>query len=223
VTSFRDLAGVRCAVCGGESEQLQMMSTNRFGSPDLDTRPPGMMRDTLKYWVKECLHCRYAAPEIDDPVPDGVAALVRSEAYQSIDCKFQRHSWLLAELGHYSDAGWVSLHAAWMADDLSDIVAAGCCRGRAVELWKKGKQHGQNFMDSIEQEFTLVVDVLRRRGDFAEARETCLEALGDDKLTPLIEDVLRFQLTLISRNDDSCHRMSELPKPPEGAERVRLT
>jgi hypothetical protein len=200
-----------------------MMSTNVHGDPDLDTRPSGMMRDTLGHWVKECPHCRYAAPEIADSAPDGVAAIVGSEAYQSIDRKFERHSWLLAELGHYSDAGWVSLQAAWMADDLADTVTAGYCRGRAVELWQKGKRIGQNFMDSTEQEFALVVDVLRRRGDFAEARETCLEALNDDKLTPLIEDVLRFQLTLISRNDDSCHRMSEIPKPPEGAERVRLT
>lgn len=223
MTFFLDRKGVRCAVCGGESSQLQMASTNTRGAPDLDTRPPEMLRSTLQHWVRECPHCRYAAPDIAAPAPEKVPALVRGGVYQAIGCKFQRHSWLLAELGHYADAGWTSLHAAWMADDSSDLVAARLCRRRAIELWKRGKQHGQNFMDSTEQEFALVVDVLRRQGEFAEARQTCIEALNDDRLSPLIEDALRFQLTLISRNDDSCHRLDELPKPPDGAERVKLT
>jgi hypothetical protein len=223
VTSFKDLESVRCAACGQESQQFQLASTNSFGAPDLDTRPPEMMRSTIRAWVQECPHCRYAAPDISSEAPDGTADLVRSKGFQAIECRFQRHSRLLEQMGHYSDAGWVSLHAAWNADDDNDVETGRQCRARAVGLWKKGKQHGLNFMESMEQEFALVVDVLRRRGDFAEAKETCLAAFNDETLAPAIEDILRFQLTLISREDDSCHRMDELPKRPDGAERVRLT
>lgn len=37
----------KCAVCGKESEQITLASTNTFGSPDLDLRPPEMKRSTM--------------------------------------------------------------------------------------------------------------------------------------------------------------------------------
>ena len=46
-----------CAVCGRVSMQGVIMSTNAFGSPDLDLRPPPMERFTIDHWVQECPHC----------------------------------------------------------------------------------------------------------------------------------------------------------------------
>jgi hypothetical protein len=171
----------------------------------------------------ECPECRYAAPDLAQPAPEQVAALIRGEEYQAIECRFRRHSWLLAQLGHFADAGWTSLHAAWAADDRADTAAALLCRLRAIELWKEGKRRGQCFMENLESEFALVVDVLRRCGGFMQARETCLEALNETRLTPVIEDALRFQLTLIGRGDTAAHRLDELPRPPAMAERVTLS
>lgn len=223
MTSFRNVESLRCAVCGAASPQAMPAGADFCGAPDLDTRPAGMTRSTILFWVLECPHCRYAAPDIREEAPDGVRELVRTERYQAIQCKFQRHSWLLEQLGHYADAGWVSLHAAWAADDDRDEAAARDGRCRAIELWKQGKQDGQSFMETTEQEFALVADLLRRNGDFAQARETCLAGLDEGNLTPLIEDALRFQLTLISRQDTAAHTMAELPKRPPGAERLTLT
>ena len=45
-------ASAACAVCGTVSEYTVIQSTSRFGSPDLDTRPPEMERSTLPYWVR---------------------------------------------------------------------------------------------------------------------------------------------------------------------------
>lgn len=76
-----------------------------------------MLRDTVLHWVHECPHCRYAAPDISEKTTERVQTIVRGEAYQAIKCKFQRLSWMLAQLGEFADAGWSSLHAAWIADD----------------------------------------------------------------------------------------------------------
>ncbi len=223
MTSYKDPESLRCAVCGAESRQEMPASADSRGTPDLDTRPAGMARSTILSWVLQCPQCRYAAPDIREEAPAGVPELVRTEHYQAIECRFERHAWILAQLGHYADAGWVSLHAAWIADDEGDAGRAREWRGRAVERWKKGKQHGQSFMQATEQEFALVVDLLRRRGDFAEAKETCLAGLDEEGLSPAIEDMLRFQLALIGRRDAAAHSTAELPKRPEGGERVTLT
>lgn len=220
--SFSDWQPIRCAVCGEVSEHMTPASLDPAGPPGLDTRPAEPARSSLQFWILECPNCRYAAPSLATAAA-GAAELVKTNEYQAIRCRFQRHSWLLAQLGHYADAGWVSLHAAWLADDAEDAERARECRGRAVELWKAGKQHGQSFMETREQEFALAADVLRRRGDFEEAKETCLAGLDEPELTPLIEDVLRFQLALISRRDTAAHTLEELPKRPQGGERVTLS
>ncbi|MBR4908658.1 MAG: hypothetical protein IKZ43_06585 [Acidaminococcaceae bacterium] len=38
----------KCAVCGAEQEFYGIASTNSFGSPDLDLRPPEMQRSTME-------------------------------------------------------------------------------------------------------------------------------------------------------------------------------
>lgn len=53
-----------CGVCGGISEQTGLQSTNAFGSPDLDLRPPEMERSTMCYWVQTCPQCGYCASDI---------------------------------------------------------------------------------------------------------------------------------------------------------------
>jgi hypothetical protein len=47
----------RCAVCGIATEYTSIGSTNAFGSPDLDTRPPEMQRSTIFAWVQRCPEC----------------------------------------------------------------------------------------------------------------------------------------------------------------------
>ena len=54
-----DEAKKKCAVCGKISAHFEVTSTNTFGAPDLDTRPPEMMRSTMDMWVQECPSCGY--------------------------------------------------------------------------------------------------------------------------------------------------------------------
>ena len=73
---------VRCSVCGEESEHLAIGSTNAFGSPDLDLRPPEMQRSTMPHWVQECPKCGYVACVISDKCPVS-AEFLKSEEYLS--------------------------------------------------------------------------------------------------------------------------------------------
>ena len=57
---------VTCRVCKKKSEQIILTSTNSFGSPDLDLRPPEMQRSTMCFWVQRCPSCGYVASSIDD-------------------------------------------------------------------------------------------------------------------------------------------------------------
>jgi ribosomal protein L37E len=52
---------VTCANCGAQSSHATLGSTNEFGSPDLDLRPPQMMRATMNAWLQECPACGLVA------------------------------------------------------------------------------------------------------------------------------------------------------------------
>ena len=56
-----------CAVCGATHRYRILTSTNAFGSPDLDLRPPQMKRGTMPLWVQECPSCGYTAEDVSDP------------------------------------------------------------------------------------------------------------------------------------------------------------
>ncbi len=44
-----------CAMCGAKSTHRGIMSTNAFGSPDLDLRPPEMERSTMGSILRGCV------------------------------------------------------------------------------------------------------------------------------------------------------------------------
>lgn len=71
----------KCYVCGKTLKYKTWMSTNQFGSPDLDTRAPEMARSTMFMWVKCCPSCGYCASDVSEG-PLGVSELeklIRSE------------------------------------------------------------------------------------------------------------------------------------------------
>lgn len=70
----------RCAVCGTETEFTGIASTNAFGSPDLDTRPPEMQRSTIFAWVQCCPECGYCSSDISK-VPSQAVSVVHSPEY----------------------------------------------------------------------------------------------------------------------------------------------
>lgn len=219
-----------CGVCSAESEQMSLESGHSEQPPDFDTRPGEPVRSTIPHWMHECPKCGYAAPDLRITSPEAVA-IVRSGEYQALHGeeglsllvrRFLCHALLLERLGAFSDAGWVSLHAAWVCDDESAAPAAVRCRRQAIRLWRHGKEHGQGFGEDHTQEFALVTDVLRRSGDFDDARDACLEALQAEDLDPIIDDLMRRQLVLIQQRDTACHSLAEILDRPKQGDRVTL-
>ncbi len=210
-----------CAVCGALSDQPAPVAVEPREPPDFDTRPGEPLRSTLAAWLQRCPQCGYAAPEIAY-APAGVAALVRSEQYRNCGGPFLQHAFLLDQLGHHADAGWTALQGAWYFDDAQDGAMALGCRTVALQFWKKGKAAGQQFAGTIPEEFALVTDILRRSGMFDDALGTCLDALEDEELPPVIEDMLRMQRTFIEMKDYGRHSLAELPERPKDSRRVTL-
>jgi tetratricopeptide (TPR) repeat protein len=220
---------MNCAVCGGASVRVLLASSNAMEPPDFDTRPGEMLRSTLPYWVMDCPHCGYAASDIREADTRAIAYIRGEDFHRRLAAaappeevrRFAAYALLLEHLEQFADAGWAWLHAAWMGDDEQHAEAARACRSEAIRLWKRGKAAGEDFMEDHPQEFALVTDVLRRLGDFDAAREACLEALTLDGIPPVVEDMLRRQLSLIQQKDTAAHSLKELERPQRG-ERVTL-
>ena len=131
---IKDIA--RCGVCGKGNEVTVMTSTSRFGSCDLDTRPPAMFPFTI--FLQHCEHCGYVAPKIAEG-DSSMSAFVNSEMYQSCDgiepaSKSAKYYIRYALLQGYSRVAtiwnnketdsdldkvfWGYLNAAWACDDM---------------------------------------------------------------------------------------------------------
>jgi hypothetical protein len=209
---------------------MSILSYYNTGSPDLDTRPPQMLRSTLSHWVQLCPHCRYVAADISKGT-DVTAAIVRSDAYQT-----QLSDELFSELANlflccaliqerHDDvigAGWSSVQAAWASDDDENAAAAIRCRRRAIDLFKAGMKHGLPISEQQYAEFPLLADLSRRAGDFEVALEVCRDGLRTITQTShpergadasegntFIEQLLRYQASLVERGDTAAHTIEE--------------
>lgn len=211
-----------CSVCGADSHQLAAPTVSPQFAPDLDTRPGEPLRSTLPAWVQLCPNCGYAAPDLSYAA-ELVPNWVRTSDYQSLPDAFERHAWLLEQLGHLADAGWINLQAAWNHDDCEQPDAARRCRRKAIRLFQASKAAGHDFLDTPAEELALAVDILRRIGEFEAAAETIRVALQEEELPEMIDAVLRFQTGLVQRRDTARHTLDEVPRGPAGGTAVRLT
>lgn len=217
MTSFSEPVKVRCAVCGIETEYLDIASTNTFGgSPDLDTRPPEMARSTMFFWVSRCPKCGYCSTSVSEATPH--AALVRSREYscQLNDPTYPElaNSFLCKALidersADYSAAAWSLIHAAWDCDDEEMVEPAKTCRIKAVHMIRKALASGQRVADQDGATTAIQVDLLRRAGRLDDARRLIImqrSGIDDD----FILKILDFQERLVSRGDEACHTISEV-------------
>ena len=217
-----------CLVCGQSHDYVGIGSTNRFGSPDLDTRPPEMMRSTMPYWIRCCPSCGYCAPRVSEG-PELVKSVVRAERYvrQRDDPAFPELAnsflcWAIVqeELGDLAGAGWAALRAAWACDDQGTPEAARQCRLRAVELFRQARAKGASFMEGRGDEQALLADLLRRSGQFEQVEAICQEGLQANP-SKTIRDMLTFQKALALRKDDKRHRIEEAVEQPPRSVRGR--
>jgi hypothetical protein len=206
----------RCAICGTESEYSTIGSTNAFGSPDLDTRPPEMRRSTIFAWVEHCPGCGYCASDISNASAEATV-LVRSPEYarqiSDTTCPELANHFMCKALidvrsGNVAEAAWALIHAAWVCDDGRMSEPAKSCRSKAADMIEKALASGTRFMEQDGADTAIRADVLRRAGRHDEGRK--LIAAKRPTITEgLILKILDFQEELLIRGDEERHTIAE--------------
>ncbi len=219
---------VRCGACGKRSEITLVASTNQFGPPDLDQRPPEMARSTMPYWVYRCPRCGFCASRLEEGNPR-LRDYLRSEEYQSqlsdsevprLAATFLCVSLLEARQGRLANAAWALIHAAWVCDDADREVQSRACRVRAADMVVRAEAAGQSVRSQPEEVWLVQIDLLRRAGRMTDARE-----IAEQKRKLFAEgparQVLDYQRELILRKDTRCHSMDEALPSHDGASGIR--
>lgn len=207
MSTFRPVE-CKCGVCGTKFQVNAIMSTNCFGSPDLDMRPPEMERSTMHFWVRTCPECGYVNSDIEKRAKKH-RDYIKSEAYREcqgnrftddLSKHFYQFALILIQEKKLEDAFFAFLHAAWAADDSRDTEGARICRNKAIELYDQFKK------TNSEDTFVIRADILRRAGRFDEVVNQ-YSGFKSDK--PLLNKVIQFQIERASVGDDTVYTVEE--------------
>lgn len=217
--SFISIKKNTCCLCNEQNEYSILLSTNAFGTPDLDTRPPESMRSTMASWVQRCPNCGYCSSDITIAT-EKTKSVIESVEYRTqlkdknfpdLANSFLCKSLIAEKTGNFSAAAMSTIHAAWICDDAGYEESAKKCRMKALALLKKGKENGEFFAEKDGADIAIMTDLLRRSGHFDEAL-----ALIEENLDRITEDdikkILIFQIRLIFEHDTKCHTISECPE-----------
>ena len=207
---------VECGVCEEVSKHYSIQSTNAFGSPDLDTRPPEMERSTIDEWVQRCPSCHYCAPDISKASPDTKMILLSDEYQHIVDTDqlpemvttFLASSYIQEQSGNFSEAAWRAIHAAWVCDDENRHDGSRSCRIKAIGLIEQTALNGQAISCQAGATETITIDLLRRAGKFDEALEFVVKAEAEN-LDDVILRILDFEKVLIENRDTEAHTIAE--------------
>ena len=202
---------VKCSVCGKSSKQTILLSSNRFGAPDLDLRPPQMMRGTMRWWIQECPRCGYVAKSLDDKT-NVTSKWLQSAEYRacndidfssSLAKRFYRHYLISEKQRNVNDAFYAVLHAAWACDDTGDTENAVRCRTLALNELEKMIASGPSNEDFL----VLKADLLRRTGAFdALIEEYQNKAFSSD----LLNRIIAFQIAKAKLGDTACYTVADV-------------
>lgn len=209
-TLFNETA--TCNVCGTDNEITSLGSTNAFGSPDLDLRPPEMQRSTMGFWVNECRGCGYVAADLSEETDVGVQNI--EDANREIRQEFryappvarqflQASRWVSTD---YSRAMQL-LHAAWAFDDAKQTANAKLARTHSAS-YLQAAIPGEE-LDEQPSLRALLTDILRRSGDYSEAIKTANTLLQYATTDDTLRKVANFQLSKCSAQDDACYTVAD--------------
>lgn len=218
MTTFAE-ESVVCGACGLVFTHRALASTNAFGSPDLDTRPPQMRRSTMHAWIQRCPSCGYCSQDISK-FNDRLQTDMQSPAYRSqladrsypeLASSFICAAMLAEASGRESDAGWSYLHAAWVLDDAEKETSAKECRSKAADRFLPSFSSGHSFVKQPGATEAILTDCLRRAGRSTEALVIIEQALSKN-YEDIIQKILIFQRALIQRGDTKCHLIQDALK-----------
>lgn len=207
MTSY-DNQKLRCYCCGNSSGQTVLMSTNSFGSPDLDRRPAGMARATIGDWLQECPFCGYVAESIDRG--DAAArAFLETAEFRAASLeptadpaarRFLVHAARAAHRGDRQAAFAHTLSAAWVADDRRQHAVAAALRLKAAA------HLGDGPIGSVDTRLKLL-DVLRRASSWERAASLA-DQLAAEELEHPFAAIVSFHRRRIAACDSGRHTIA---------------
>lgn len=207
---------ITCAICGQGSNHQFLGSSNRFGFPDLDFRPPPMLRNTLPHWIQQCPHCGYCNKDLGVGLPHAEARIASSQ-YQmmlnnrelpALAVSFSCFALLIAPEKPI-DAAQAYLNAAWVCDDDRDDTMARECRRNAINIL----QTLQPFPHDEKGLWMglVLIDLLRRCAEFQSAEAARLDVEKFEITNEASTKICAFQKVLIDQKDAKAYSLSDAP------------
>lgn len=205
---------MKCSVCGNISSQPVLLSTNAWGAPDLDLRPPSMQRDTMNTWVLECPHCGYVAENLSNEL-EIPKEFLKTDNYMTCDgIDFKRNlsaifykNYLISSEKNDIYACFSNLlHCAWACDDAEDIENAKKARKLAITYIEKLIQ------ENLEEKNNLLLikaDLLRRAGQYDQVVEEYSNIILGEELE---DKVITFHILKARESDDACYTVEDVIK-----------
>lgn len=201
-----------CYVCGKESMQVGLGSTNEFGYHDLDGRPPEMKRSTMHMWIFSCPNCGYVASDLSDKTTVDKKWLKSKEyvrtsgiAFKSILSKMFYKNYLirLAD-GDIVNAYYSVLHAAWDCDDEKDESNAMLCRRLAIKMLRKLIETTDDE-ETVQLAHLYIMELLRRTEQFSLLLDEYSDFVFDDDNSNKYKD---FQIACAKESDSERYNYS---------------
>ena len=195
-----------CGCCGNTISVTAVGSTNAFGSPDLDLRPPEMKRSALLMSIQYCGHCGYAAWDLEESITqtDELKQLLSEDLDKNDKSQIFERAAQIARINGSDgmDTFFLYLCAAWCADDKGDTQ-------RAVLMRKKSLEASHWTAVRKPEKLLRLIDVARRAGEFETACRL-LERFDRCKVSePLLKQIACFQKQLLDNEDVSCYTVQE--------------
>lgn len=211
MSTFRSVSKM-CPVCGTMSDHTVICSTNTFGSPDLDLRPPEMKRSTMAYWPEQCPECGFVAYDISKQTSvsrDWLSekSYITCEGHNfssSLAVKFYKIYLIAKETGNNADAFNALMSAAWACDDCDDYKNAVLCRNLLLTYFDNKIKSNPQRADTL---IVIKADVLRRAGFFDQVVAEYTDCSFSDEI---LTTICRFQVEKAKQRDTGCYRVADV-------------
>lgn len=200
-----------CSVCGKSSPQPVLLSTNAFGYPDLDFRPPSMQRETMNTWVHECPHCGYVSQNLADELQISKDFL-KTDEYLTCDGHdfkgklsgiFYRQYLIARQMNDTMKCFLALRNCAWKCDDYSDENSSAI-RKKAIPYIDELIQNHYEDRDSY---LLIKADFLRRSGEFEQVIGEYESVTFDDDV---LNKIILFQIEKAKENDVQCYTVEDV-------------
>ncbi|MCA9899900.1 MAG: hypothetical protein KC433_17035 [Anaerolineales bacterium] len=201
-----------CSICK-TSNQFKVLRAASSHEIDLDTRPYGNLRPTIDTWIQSCPVCGYCAPDISieldqaNPIITQATYLeqLQNNNYPELANHFLCWAIIQEEIEHYVEAGWGSIHAAWVCDDVEREDSAKACRLLTLQRFQKARNKKLPFAQEKNAEELILADLYRRTRQFKLTKDICLQVINQNPDTRL-KQIAEFQIVLAASFNDECHK-----------------